>query len=330
MTAPAAPAPDPTASPTEALPPLPKRLILAALLQVGLAGLTGLFAVLVGYAASLSFAPAGPVWALAGPAGLLLLLAAILLLARHRWALIVTTLSAIYGVGLGLTTGALGIPLIIGHVLVGAIVWSVSDAFPEGPLLPVSRWGKALVAVVAVAVVVVGVPMLMEDPLKPSDTREPAWAGVVASAADRVLVDGRGFGQPASFLEGGPMDGGLLLGGGSVDAPTWAVGLAPNPSEPACFMTRDVGRDDGPAVVMLVSDSRSDPIGLRVAKAPGFHADPVTDGRYVGAVPRIRDTRLAVAGGPPSGPADRSWTPALAGYFCLDANGQVTRWDKGY
>ena len=94
-------------------------------------------------------------------------------------------------------------------------------------------------------------------------------------------------------------------------------------------MARDVGRDEGPTVVMVLDISGSNRIGLRVTKARGFHADPVADGRYVGTAPRTRDARLALARGASGGEGDRSWTPALAGYFCLDATGQVTRWDRG-
>ncbi|MEO5885877.1 MAG: hypothetical protein ABIQ58_10225 [Candidatus Limnocylindrales bacterium] len=324
---PQAPAPAETAAESGMVSPIPKRLILAALLQVGLAGLTGFFAMLVG--TTMLYAPAGPVWGLAGPAALLLLLAADQLRSRHRWALVMSTISATYGVALGLTAGALGIPLILGHVVVGAIVWSVRGAFLEGPLLPVTRRRKALAAGVAVAVAMVGVPMLLADPLNPSDTRDPAWAGVVASAADNKLTDGRRFGRPQAVLQTAVADGYLVVGGGSLEAPTWLVPFRPLESEPSCFMSRDIGRDDGPAVVIVLSRSGNDPIGLRVTKARGFHADPVADGRYVGTAPRTRDARLALAGGRSGDEGDHSWTPALAGYFCLDANAQVTRWDRG-
>jgi hypothetical protein len=298
-------------------------------LQFGLAGWTGFFALTAGVATSSSFTPLSPMWGLAGPAAVVQVLAAMLLTRRDRWALVLTTALTIYGVLLGLTTGAYGIPLILGHLVVAGIVWSMPEVFPEGSLLPTSRRRKVVIAAVAVAAIVVAMPMLFADPLKPSDTREPAWAGVIASTADRELTDGRRFGRPEAILQTGLGDGYLIVGGGSVEAPTWVTTFAPFEGDPSCFMTSGVGRDEGPTVVIVLRISDDSRIGLRVRKAPGFQADPATDGRYVGHVPPTRHVRLAAAGGPTGREGDRSWSLARAGHFCLDSTGQVTKWDRG-
>jgi hypothetical protein len=310
--------------------PFPKRLILAGLALFLASGVTGLLALIAGYAASLSYAPLSPVLGLAGPAAALMFVAAILILARNRWAQPLTAISGLYGIVLGIVLGSSGWLAIICFLAIGLIVGSVDPGvFPGGAMLPPTRVGKVVVAAVGLGLVVVATPLLLADPLKPADVRSPAWAGVIASGERRELTDSRRFGQPAEVLEGGLVDGDLVVAGGSVDAPTWAWSLSSVEGDPGCFKTRDFGYDDGPTVVILVSRSGAD-VGIRVMKAPGFEAPPVTDGRYVGAVPSLTDTRLAAAG-TPAGPAlDIPWTLPPAGYFCLDANGHATRWDRGY
>lgn len=176
-------------------------------------------------------------------------------------------------------------------------------------------------------VIAIAIPLLTADPLKPGDTRTPEWVGVIASAERRELVDGRSFGQPAEIIEGEFADGNLILAGGLMEAPSWAMSLAPR--ESGCYATRNMGVDDGLTIVMRIY-SPSASIGVRVTKAPGFVADPVFDGRYVGMGPWPRDVRLAVARRSVAPAIDSAWTPASIGYFCLNANGQVTKWDAGY
>ncbi len=329
--APTLPAPAPASRPGDPgyRPPFPKRLIVAALLLVGLAGLTALFALVAGYAAALSYAPVSPIIGLAGPGAGLMLISAVLLLARHRWAPTLTAFSVLYGSLLGFAGGAAGLIVMVPFLIVGLIVALVDNGvFGTGPMLPQTRFGRATLAGVAVLAVVNAIPLLTTDPLRPGDTRTPAWAGVIASAERRELSDGRLFGQPTEFIEGQAADGNLILAGGSLEAPSWAMALAPK--ESGCYMTRDMGLDDGPTVVMRIYRSSGASIGVRVTKAANFVSDPIFNGRYVGAVSRLWDVRLSAAGGP-TGPAFGDvWTPAPIGYFCLNSNGQVAIWDRGY
>ena len=311
-------------------PPFPKSLVVAAVGLIGLAGVTALLALVAGYAAALSLAPLSPVLGLAGPAAGLMLLAAVLILARERWGQGLTAILVLYAIALGLTIGASGWLYIIAFLTVGIIVGSVDPGvFSGSPMMPRSRAGKLVVAALTLGTLAVVIPLLLADPLKPSDVRTPAWAGVIASAERGELTDSRRFAKPAETLERGYSDGDLILAGGSVDAPTWAWSVSPVDDESGCFMTRDPGYDDGPTVVIRVSRSGAY-VGVRITKAPGFTADPARDGRYTGAVPLIRDARMAAAGPPPDRGLPDSWTPPPAGYFCLDASGQVTKWDQGY
>lgn len=313
-----------------ARPPFPKRLIVAALGLVGLAGLTALLSLVAGYAAALSIAPLPPPLGLAGPAAGLMLLTALFILARERWAQVLTAVLVLYAIALGLTIGASGWLYIVAFLTVGIIVGSVdAGVFPGGPTMPRSRAGQVVVVALVVGTLVVAVPLLLADPLKPGDVRTPAWAGVIDSAERGELTDSRRFAKPAETLERGYADGDLILAGGSVDAPTWAWSVSPGDGESGCFMTRDPGYDDGPTVVIRVSRSGAY-VGVRIPKAPGFTADPAREGRYTGAVPLIRDARIAAAGPPPDRRLHDSWTPPRAGYFCLDASGQATKWDQGY
>jgi hypothetical protein len=324
----------PVAAPDDARvprPPFPKRLIMAALGLFGLAAVTALIALLAGYAAAISFVPLPPVLGLAGPAAGLMLLTGIFILAREGWAPVLTAILVLYGIVLGIVIGPSGWLYIIAFLTVGIIVGSVDPGvFPRGrPLLPRSRIGKVALGLVAVGAIALATPLLLADPLKPGDVRSPAWTGVIATAADRELTDGRRYGQYAEFLGGRLSDGDLILAGGTIEAPTWFWTASPYGADSDCFMTRDMGYDDGPTVVIRVVTTAGS-VGLRVTKAPGFQADPVTDGRYTGAAPVIRDERLAAAGEPGDPDPRRGLTPPRAGYFCLDATGQVTSWDQGY
>jgi hypothetical protein len=259
-----------------------------------------------------------------------MLLTAVFILARERWGQVLMAILVLYAIALGLTIGASGWLYIIAFLTVGIIVGSVDPGvFRVRPLLPRARAGKVVVVALAVAAVAVAVPLLLADPLKPSDVRTPAWAGVIASVERGELTDSRRFAKPAETLERGYADGDLILAGGSVEAPTWAWSVSPADGESGCYMSRDPGYDEGLTVVIRVSRSGAY-VGLRITKAPGFTADPARDGRYTGAVPLIRDTRMAAAGPPPDRDLTRAWTPPRAGYFCLDASGQVTKWDQGY
>ena len=315
---------------TPVRPPFPKRLIVAALGLIGLAGVTAVLALVAGYAAAVSVAPLPPILGLAGPAAGLMLLTAIFILARERWGQALTAILVVYSIALGLTIGSSGWLYIVAFLIVGIIVGSVdAGVFPGGPWLPRTRVVRLVVVVLAVGAVVVAVPLLLADPLKPSDLRTPSWAGVIASAERRDLTDGRRFGQPAEYLERGASDGDLVLGGGSVELPTWVWTVSPADGEPGCFKTRDLGYDDGQAVVIRVSRAGAY-VGMRIGKAPGFTADPATDGRYVWTRAPIRDERMAVA----MEARDRGVGVARSlpppGFFCLDAKGQVTKWDQGY
>ena len=181
-------------------------------------------------------------------------------------------------------------------------------------------WGLTIgVGILAILLAIVGAGWLM-DPLRVFDVREVEWAGVVVSAIDGRLDDGRvvprGPGRPSPVYQ----DGDLLVGGGTVGEPTWELALRPRPEEPACYQSRALGYEDGSAVV-LINDDGASRFGVRVQKADGFTDDDDTDGQYI--ADRRRDDRVAsVFGGP--------WMGAKTSYFCLDREGRVTRWDRGY
>ena len=181
-------------------------------------------------------------------------------------------------------------------------------------------WGLVIgVGILAILLAVVGLGWLM-DPLRVFDVRDVTWAGVVASAVDGRLDDGRavprGGGRPSPAYQ----DGDLLIGGGTVDDPTWEVALRPRVEEPACYQSRAIGYEDGPAVV-LIHDEGGPRFGIRVAKAAGFTDDDAPDGQYLGT--RGRDALVASI-------AARPWLTARISYFCLDRDGHATRWDRGY
>jgi hypothetical protein len=315
---PAAPAP-PAA---QAAPPgpMPKRLYLAAGLLLILAGLMGVLALIGSYASSLGPAPLG-LLGLAGPAALAALLDVELVAVRSRWATFVTAIVVGVGVlgGLAASSSPFGIALLLVSLISAALVFSVSDAFPDAGSVPEGLWSpRTWIPGIAIVGVIVW-NLVASDPLRPGDVRDVEWAGVVASATDDRLIDGRTMGTPTERFDSFS-DGDLAVGGGTVEAPTWVTRFPPHDGEPTCYEARRMGYDDGTAVVIVIHPARGR-VGLRVAKAAGFTNDGVTDGRYVGAGPG--DRSVAMVGGDPL-------TPAPVGYFCLDAEGHATRWDRGY
>lgn len=185
---------------------------------------------------------------------------------------------------------------------------------------PGTSWGLvAGMGILAGLLAIVGAGWLL-DPLRVFDVRDVTWSGVVISALERRLDDGRVVHSERHVASAPVLDDDLLIGGGTVDAPTWMVSVRPHPDEPTCYQSRAMGYDDGRAVV-LIHDDGDTRFGFRLAKAAGFTSDDVTDGRYIAVDSGARHV-AALSRGP--------WASAKVSYFCLDREARVTRWDRGY
>ena len=319
------------------LGPRPLRLYLASVLLTVVAGIEALLYLFLSIATGY-FTPLPVVFALAGVAAMATLLNAFLVLNQNRLTLITTAIVTSYGVVLGFASAASGFGalLIPADVAIALVVFSVTDAFPPNPKWTATIAGRLRLGLVTV-VIVVALAQFLSDPLKPADVRTPAWAGVVASAAGQTMVGGGSFGSFEEVLSQAPSDGDLVLAGGTPEAPTWADIYSPRKTEATCYTTTDVGYDDREAVVIVHSDGSGRKTGVRIPKADGFDPGGATDGRYIGLVVPGRagplgtpDRRLAAISrniGSDAGPPSMS---ARIGYFCLDATGHVTRWDRGY
>ncbi len=316
--------------------PRPLRLYLASLLLVVVAGIEAFVFVVV--SAGSTFTPRPDVFALGGVAAIATLLDAFLVVNQSRVALITTAVVTLYGVVFGFASAASGFGalLIPADAAIAIVVFSVTDAFPPSPDLPATIRGRLGLGLVTV-LVIVAFARLVSDPLKPGDVRTPTWSGVVASAAERTLVGGGSFGAFEELLSQAPGNGDLLLAGGTPEEPTWADSYSPRKGEATCYITTDVGYDDRDAIVIVHSDGTGQKTGVRVPKSVGFDPDGVTDGRYIGLLvpgPAGRlgasDRRIAFVASDAGPDAGQPSSPARAGYFCLDATGHVTRWDRGY